>query len=406
MLAAVARLRDGVLRIGARPSDRPEMRVRKEALVLIAVTIAVLAILWVATYLLLDRPVSAAVPIAYQVITIASLAYFARTGSFGVLREVQVSTILVLPFVLQWTLGGFANSSLVMVWAFTAPLGALVLYTPRRAALVFAAYVALIVVSGLIDPYLEAHTEPLPTLVREVFFAFNIGFVSLVTYAVLQYFVADRERAQRATDELLHNVLPYTIADRLKAGEQRIADDHDTVAVVFADVAGFTGLAHEAGADEVLTILDRLFTAFDGLAERFGLEKIKTIGDAYMAVAGAPAPRSQADSLRAAADMALAMLPAAVVVADEVGRPLELRIGIHAGPAIAGVIGRQKFVYDLWGDAVNVASRMESHGVPGRIQVSDTVAAALGGEYLFEDRGTIDIKGLGSMHTYFLLAPA
>jgi class 3 adenylate cyclase len=404
MLAAVVRLRDGVLRIGARPSDRPEVRVRKESLVLTAVAITVLATLWVATYLLLGRPLSAMVPFAYQVITIASLAYFARTGNLAALRATQVSVMLVLPFVLQWTLGGFANSSAVMVWAFAAPVGALVLYPPRRAVVFFAGYLALALVSGVIDPLLAAHAEPMPTIVRESFFVLNIGAVSVVTFAVLVYFVADRERAQHATDDLLHNVLPDTIADRLKAGEQHIADDHDAVAVVFADVAGFTTLAREAGADNVLAILDSLFSAFDGLAERFGLEKIKTIGDAYMAVAGAPQPRP--DHVRAAADMGLAMLDAAQHVSAEVGHDLPVRVGIHAGPAIAGVIGRRKFVYDLWGDAVNVASRMESHGVPGRIQVSDTVAAALSGEYRFEDRGTIDIKGLGSMHTYFLLGPA
>ncbi len=377
---------------------------RKETLVLTAMAITLLATLWVVIYLALGRPVSGAVPFSYQVISVISLVYFARTGNVVALQAIQLGAMLVLPFVLQWTLGGFANSSVVMVWAFTAPLTALVLQPPRRAALVFGAYLGLIVFSGLIDPYLVANSTPMPTPVQLAFFVLNLGAVSLVAYAVLQYFVAGRERAQRETDDLLHNVLPDTIADRLKAGEQRIADDHASVAVVFADVVGFTSLARAVGAGEVLAILDLLFTTFDGLADRYGLEKIKTIGDAYMAVAGAPRPRQ--DCVRAAAQMALAMVPATAQVAAEVGRPLELRVGVHAGPAIAGVIGRRKFAYDLWGDAVNVASRMELHGLPGRVQVSEAVATALDGGYRFEERGTIDIKGLGEMRTYFLLGSA
>ncbi len=404
MLNGLGALRDRLLNVGMRPTDRPEDRVRKGALVLTAVMIAGLATVWTATYLLLGRPLSAAVPFAYQIIVVVGLVYFARSGDFNLFRLSQMVSMLVLPFVLQWTLGGFVNSSAMMIWAFTSPLGALVLSGRRQAALLFAGYLGLTVVSGLIDPALAASTTPLPGDIRQLFFVLNIGGVSTVVYAVLQYSVGARERAQQETDRLLHNILPERIADRLKSGEQRIADDLPAVSVLFADVAGFAPLAREAGAAEVLAILDRLFTAFDVLADRYGLEKIKTIGDAYMAAAGAPEPRP--DHVSAAADMALAMVDETARVALEVGRELTLRVGMHSGAAMAGVIGRRKFVYDLWGDAVNVASRMESHGVAGRIQVSAAVEAQLRGEYRFEERGTIEVKGLGQMRTYFLLGRA
>ncbi len=401
MLAPLTRVRNSMLGIGVRPTDRPEDRLRKAALVLTAVSITVLATFWTGTYLLLGRPLSAAIPFTYQVISVIGLAYLARTGDFGLFRLSQVGAMLVLPFVLQWTLGGFVNSGAVMVWAFSAILAALVLYTARQAVLVCAAYVALTIASGLLDPLLAAGAVPLQAELRLTFFVLDIGGVSIVAYAVLQYFVAARERAQQETDRLLHNILPVSIADRLRGGEQRIADDHPAVTVVFADVAGFTPMARTAGADEVLAILERLFTAFDGLADRYGLEKIKTIGDAYMCVAGAPSPRP--DHARAAADMALAMIAETARASVDLGRDLTLRVGIHSGPAMAGVIGQKKFIYDLWGDAVNVASRMETHGVPGRIHVTEAVEAALRDSYDFEERGVVDVKGLGEMRTYFLV---
>jgi guanylate cyclase len=388
-------------RAGSRPADRPDERLKKQALVMTSVTISVAALAWGAMYLWLGRPIAAAVPLSYTVLSAVGLVYFARSGNFGPYRLSQITAMLVLPFLLQWAVGGFVNSGAVMVWAFTGPLAALVLYSPRQAVIFFAGFLVLTIISGLIDPVLAASAAPMPSELRLLFFVLDLGAVAAVVYAVLQFFVAQREQAQLETDRLLHNILPVPVADRLIGGESRIADDYAGVTVVFADVAGFTPLARDLTATQVIDLLDGLFSAWDGLADRFGLEKIKTIGDAYMAVAGAPVAR--ADHVRAAADMALAMLTETANVAKELNRALEVRVGMHTGPAMAGVIGKRKFFYDIWGDAVNVASRMETSGQPGRIHVSAAVEAALRGEYLFEERGTIDVKGLGEMRTYFLL---
>jgi adenylate cyclase len=401
MLNALSGLRAGFFRIGVRPTDRPDERLRKAALVGTSTAIAVLAIFWVAAYLVMGQPLAAAIPFAYQVISLGSLVYLARTKDFERYKLLQVLAILVLPFLLQWSVGGFINSGAVMIWAFSAPVAALFLYPARRAVWFFAAFAVLTVISGVIDPIIAAGATPLPSPMPLVFFVLDIGFVGGVTYAGLQFFVAERERAQAETDRLLHNILPVSIADRLRGGEQRIADDFPAVTIVFADVAGFTQLAHEVSADDVIRILDRVFTLFDELADRYGLEKIKTIGDAYMAAAGAPIPRT--DHVRAAADMALGMIDATAACSIEVGRQLSVRIGIHTGRAMAGVIGRRKFIYDIWGDAVNVASRMETTGVPGRIQVTEAVEEVLRDAYVFEERGTIDVKGIGNMRTFFLV---
>jgi len=205
----------------------------------------------------------------------------------------------------------------------------------------------------------------------------------------------DVER-QRSHD-LLRNVLPQAIIDRLGAGESAIADRHEDVAVVFSDLVGFTEISSRLPVATVVSALNGMFSAFDAACERLGVEKIKTIGDAYMAAAGLPG--SSGDHVQSAADLALAMRSAV----DAAGDPWRVRIGIHRGPVVAGVIGTTKFVYDLWGDAVNVASRLETNAPPGHIQVSEPVASALGDAFELEARGAIELKGKGSTPVFYLL---
>ena len=205
----------------------------------------------------------------------------------------------------------------------------------------------------------------------------------------------DAERTR--SHELLLNVLPQPIIDRLNAGEQLIADRHDDVAVVFSDFVGFTEISSRLPVADLVSSLNGLFSAFDAACGSLGVDKIKTIGDAYMAAAGLPG--SSGEHVRAAADLTLAMQSAV----RDVGAPWQIRIGLDVGSVMAGVIGTTKFVYDLWGDAVNVASRLETSAPPGRIQVSAAVAAALGDAFELEPRGAIELKGKGSTEAYFLL---
>jgi class 3 adenylate cyclase len=195
-------------------------------------------------------------------------------------------------------------------------------------------------------------------------------------------------------------VLPPSISARLKSGSELIADGFDEASVLFGDIVGFTELSGRLPVEELAGLLNRVFSRFDDLAERHGLEKIKTIGDAYMVASGLPVPR--ADHAVVLADMALDMRDALAAVARDLTYPLQIRIGIHAGPVVAGVIGKRKFIYDLWGDTVNTASRMESHGVPGEIQISEAMKALLGGAFELESRGEIQVKGKGAMVTYLL----
>jgi adenylate cyclase len=209
------------------------------------------------------------------------------------------------------------------------------------------------------------------------------------------------QKQQKKTENLLLNILPEPIVDRLKLEPNSIAETYTNVTVLFADLVGFTEIASELSALEVVELLNLIFSAFDRLTELHQLEKIKTIGDAYMVVAGLPTERE--DHAQAIADMALDMQTALTQFNQQSQESFSIRIGIHSGPVVAGVIGIKKFIYDLWGDTVNIASRMESHSLPGRIQVSQTTYYLLQDDYHFEKRGPIAVKGKGEMNTYFLM---
>ncbi|KGI70868.1 adenylate/guanylate cyclase domain-containing protein [Mycobacterium rufum] len=243
----------------------------------------------------------------------------------------------------------------------------------------------------------------------------TVGFISSVVSSVvmilatLWYTLRETERAERAmeaeyerSERLLANILPETIADRLKdPARSVIADKYDDASILFADIAGYTKRASDTAPAELVRFLDRLYTDLDALVDRHGLEKVKTSGDSYMVVSGVPTPRS--DHLEALAALALDMADAVAGLTDPQGRDVPLRIGMACGPVVAGVVGAKKFFYDVWGDAVNVASRMETTDVEGRIQVPDDVYARLRDSFVLEERGYVEVKGKGPMHTWYLV---
>jgi adenylate cyclase len=223
--------------------------------------------------------------------------------------------------------------------------------------------------------------------------------------AALHRAEAELENQYARSEALVSAIMPPAVAERLKSGaEQRIADRIGTLSVLFADLVGFTSAAHELPPEQVVDYLDVLVRTFDTLAEQHGVEKIKTIGDCYMAIAGRDGPA--AEGARALADFALDMMEAMGSSPALSARRLTLRVGIHCGPATAGVIGDTRFAFDVWGDAVNTASRMESHSLPGRIQVSEAFRGVVGDVFLFEERGPTDIKGIGTARTFFLVGVA
>jgi guanylate cyclase len=392
--------------VGADAADDDDTRADKALLVLISVLILPVALLWSILYLSFGSPVGY-VPLAYFAVLLGAILLFARNRSFPQLVLVGQVAILLAPTLSMIPLGGFVDSGGVGLWGILAPLGALVFSDVRTAVRWYVAWLVVFIGSGIAGELLGGVEPAVPEWFTSTMLALNITVGGTIVFTLLASFAVQRRAAMAAlreeqarTESLLLNVLPRSIADKLKTQTQTIADQFDSVSILFADVVDFTPLAERLPAAEVVGVLDRLFRHFDALAERYDVEKIKTIGDCYMVAAGVPTPRP--DHARALAQMALDM-QAAMGGVDELGQlGLRLRVGINSGAVVAGVIGRKRFLYDLWGDAVNTASRMESHGTAGRIQVTLATKNLIEDEFIVEPRGAIPIKGKGEMEAWYL----
>lgn len=396
-------------RIGSDPSDPDDLRLRKRLAVAFDLVFWPLPLVWGLLYLAYGEVVAAAIPLAYDVLALASLAVFARTRRYGPYRHARLTLFIALPLLLQLALGGFASSSAVVMWSVAAPFGALVFHGIRTALGWLGAFVIELAIAVVLDPSV-ARPNGLPAPLVTVFFALNIGGLAAVACGLMATFISQKDVAMRLlaketerSESLLLNVLPKEIAPRLKAGESPIADAYDEATILFADIVGFTPLTQRLPPREMVGLLNTVFRRFDELADRHGVEKIRTIGDNYMAVAGVP--RRRADHAQAVARLALDMRFSVEELRARGEDRIDFRIGIGSGPCVGGVIGLRKFVFDIWGDPVNTASRMESHGVAGRIQVEETTYMLLRDEFAFEPRGTIEVKGKGPMRTWFLLGP-
>ena len=393
--------------VGAAPDDDEDLRARKALLVLISVLILPVAALWAALYLSFRSPVGV-VPLVYFGVLGGAIAVFSRTRNFPWLLRVGQVAILFAPTLSMIPLGGFLGAGGVGLWGILAPLGALVFDRVGSAVRWYVAFAIVFLGSGLAGELVGPVSPRVPRWFTTTMLGLNITVGGAIVFTLLAVFASERRAAltalrveQEKAEGLLLNILPSSIAERLKAQTRPIADHFGSASILFADVVDFTPWSERLRPEEVVGHLDLLFSHFDGLAEDYGLEKIKTIGDAYMVAAGVPNPRP--DHARALALLGLDMLAAMREDDDLSALGLELRIGINSGPVVAGVIGRKRFLYDLWGDAVNTASRMESHGARGRIQITRATYELLADEFVCESRGTIEVKGKGEIEVWHLV---
>jgi adenylate cyclase len=395
-------------------TDSDELKLQKTLSILACGLMIFAAGLWMVIYTALGIRFEILVPLGFQMLSAATLVYYLRSGNFVAFRFAQVTLYLFVPFVMQWGMGNFVTASAVMLWALLAPIGVMVLQGPRESIPWFIAYLVLTAVSGFFDYFISYgsdHGLPLHTIA--VFFVLNFAAISTIVYLLISYFVRERQRlsselqrshnqlmdAQEKSERLLLNVLPARVAERLKR-QDTVADGYADVTVMFADIVNFTGLSEELAPGDVIYMLNELFTGFDEIAARHGLEKIKTIGDAYMAAGGLNA--GTPDYTAALGEAALQMQQFMQDRHSPNGSPLGLHIGIATGPVGAGVIGRTKFVYDLWGNTVNVASRLASHAEFGQVAVDEITYKRLRGRYRFEGPMYPAAKGKGQVTSYFL----
>ena len=399
-----AQLLDHVLSIGADPRDTADERFRKRLLVGLALVILPFGFLWGCLYWVVGEHGVALTPWAYVTGSAISLVVFARTRNFAFFRTAQQLLILVAPALGTVMLGGLREASGVILWSLFAPLAAVAFDRPGRAWPWFAAFVATILLTLVLSEVVRPDGADLPEAFVRTFDVLNIVVVSFVAMVLLVTFARGRDTAQARVEALLLNVLPAEVAQRLQSDPNSIADHFDEASILFADVVDFTPLSSRLDAREVVGLLDRLFTSFDELVDRYDVEKIKTIGDCYMAAAGVP--RQRPDHADALARLALEMRECAKnCLPDGADHDLRLRIGISSGPVVAGVIGRRRFLYDLWGDTVNMASRMESHGTPDEIQITRSTWEILDDDFVTEPIGLVDVKGKGEVETWRLVGP-
>jgi guanylate cyclase len=393
------RILEPVLTIGEYPGE-PETRRSGRRVFLIAFVIATV---FTIPQSLMDLSAG------YTKVGVMNLVSVALTVPFLVAMKIWphrfaalVNGMFVLIFVTQLAeaamFGGLFPSGLVVIYGLALGLAALIAIDLRAAiwwTVAFAGSVVFsIVIPDWVDPIYEL-SDPAADA------AINLVGTAILVLAVLAYFVRQRDLYQRRSDELLHAILPEEIVPRMKEGAGTIADDLDQASVLFADVVDFTPMSASLSPAQLVELLDEVFSCFDAFVAELGLVKIKTVGDAYMAAAGVPRPR--ADHAHAIAELALRIRDHEAVNPVD-GSPLSFRIGINSGPVTAGVIGTRTFSYDLWGDTVNTASRMESSGVPGAIQITEATHELIRDLYVCEPRGPVQVKGKSAMETYLLVS--
>ena len=388
--------------VGDRPADDVDLRVRKHALAATMLGLIPASMTWLVIGLVVERPLLAASSVYFAVAMMIGLVALAQLKDFTRVVGGLLMAGMVYVFLGHISLGGLVAGGAPLIWGILAPISAVLYFDGSRSLKWFAGYAAMVIASIVLDGWITtlvpAHWDEPPLWLL----AYNLLGPALIVLLLVRYVDGQRLEAQRQARSMLHDMLPASIAERLSRGERLIADTHPSATVVFADVVDFTGFAATAGPRDLLLMLNQLFSIFDRLAARHGLEKIKTMGDSYVAVAGAPTPR--ADHARAAVEMAIEMHRAVARLGGLRRRGIRLRVGVASGPITAGVIGENKWAYDIWGDTVNVAARMESYGVPDLVQLAPSTRELLDDAIPVTLR-TVDVKGKGVMATY-LVDPA
>ena len=391
-----------VSRFASESGDTEEIRSEKIAIFLVAVSCSAAGILWATVYgVIFGWALATFLPLAFTIIVGSSLVISHVTKNHLVVVYVQILSILTIPALIQWSIGGLFDSGGVLAWTSIGPLVALMFFSPKQSSPWFLLYFIILLITVVFDDFLAGRALEISENTRRLFFAMNLAGSSLTVFVFAGYFVRSAIRERSKANRLLLNVLPAEIAEILKESDDTIARHYDSASVMFADVVGSTPLFASLEPAEVVDWLNEVFSVFDDLVDRHGLEKIRTMGDGYMVGSGVPTTRG--DHAQALVNCSLDIIRALEALPPRNGQRMMFRFGINSGPVVAGVIGKSKFHYDLWGDTVNVASRMESYGEASRIHISKNTYELIRDGFECVPRGTTSIKGKGEMQTWFVV---
>jgi guanylate cyclase len=393
-----------ILEIGIQDDDSKEIRLQKSLLIAITIGTSVPGMIWGLVYYFYGEPLVSTFPFGYSILGLTIfLLYRKSPHNYANFYMIVRLMILFTPFFIMLVLGGFIQSSVVIVWSMMAPLTSLLIDGGKTATKWFFAFLALVLVGVLFSTNIEV---AFPNYIVQMFLFLNIFGMSLTTFLMSQFAVKERSELikllgeeKKRSEDLLLNVLPKEVIPFLQESEEAYVQEYDSVSVLFADIVGFTGLTETLGSRKMMDLLNMIFSYFDSLLDDHNAEKIRTIGDNYMVSIGAPVPEE---------DHAFLMVSMAQKMLNLLDNPemieygISFRIGINSGPVVAGVIGKHKFHWDVWSDMVNVASRLESTGIPGRIHIGPETFKLLKNRIPCTPRGPISLKGKGEIETYLI----
>jgi class 3 adenylate cyclase len=387
--------------------DSSDLQFQKQLLAIVSFFLLICGIAWIGLYYVVfgwSIPAYAAAAFAINALVMFIVSHQLKNHLLLVYPIFYAATIS--PVIAQWSIGGFHESGLTIIWGFLTPLGILIFTSLRPAVISFVIFLTCILITAIIEPVFPGPKLEATDHMIRLMYSLNICISFTVIFGTCAWFVHIFKVEKRNSDELLLNILPIDVAEELKSKGHSVARQYDKVTVLFTDFLGFTQVSEKLTPEELVNDLNLCFSAFDEITQRYGIEKIKTIGDAYMAAGGLPTP-----NVTNAKDVVMA----AIEISDFIekgkarkianGQPyFEIRIGVNTGPLVAGIIGVKKFQYDIWGDTVNTASRLESNCEPGKINISQSTYELLKNDtdFVFEDRGMIETKGKGKIEMWFV----
>ena len=384
--------------------DSQELAFRKLLILLIASMCSLCGIAWSALYyFVFGFGVIASLPISFTFIVGTTIIISHYSRNYKLLVLVQLTCITWISALIQWTIGGIDQSGFVTAWSFLGPLGAVIFLSLRQAIGWMLMFLFIVVISAVYEPALLGYVPPISGLVKIIFYIMNIGTASTVVFVASAWFMSSIQKEKRRSDNLLLDILPAEVAEELKEKGHSDARQFENVTVLFTDFKGFSNHAEKLSAHDLVKEINECFSAFDNILSRHNIEKIKTVGDAYLAASGLPVANSShaEDMVNAAIEIRDFML----YRRERMPSSFEIRIGVHSGFVVAGIVGVKKFAYDIWGDTVNIAARMEQSSEAGKINISQSTYELIGDKFTCEYRGEIEAKNKGKLKMYFVEQP-
>lgn len=402
MKVLLQKIRNYISVVGASASETKEQQLRRKAFTLIAILKFLACFPWSVMYFSLGLYSSGFFPLTFAAGLLLNLLLFAKIKNYRLFVNISLFMMLTIPALLQWNLGGFENSGWIMIWSFLAPMGALVFSGKKQSRIWFAGFASVLIISVFTEGSYPARLYS--QWVLTVFLLMNVGIVSTIVYATIVYFVNRANEENLKSEQLLLKILPAKIVNELKERGETMPLFYKSASVIFTDFVGFTAQSEKMKPAELVYELETCFSKFDDAARKYNVEKLKTIGDSYMCATGLP-ERVKTHPI----DACLFGLEIQNIMKkqreerEKNGQVFwRLRLGIHSGPVVAGVIGKNKIAYDIWGDSVNTASRMESSGEEGKVNISSATFELVKDFFECDYRGKIKAKNKGEIDMYFI----